>query len=107
MIMVFMKSESLFVESSMSWMDAYNPETKALRYFPYNGNPTRALKTTSLKCHLPTTNAFNIQEKNSRMCMKVQGRLMQARFQAALLILFRNHCCYAATCIHYKRPLKI
>ena len=33
--------------------------------------------------------------KNSRMHMKVQGHLMQARFQPARLILFRNHCCYA------------
>ena len=44
--------------------------------------------------------------------MKVQVRIMQARFQPALLILFRNHCCYAATsarsklhsyCSHCKR----
>ena len=43
-IMVFMKSGSLFVESSMSWVDGYDPETKLFHPFPYNENPTRALK---------------------------------------------------------------
>ena len=32
-VMVFMKSGSLFMESSMSWMYGYNPETKSFRHF--------------------------------------------------------------------------
>ena len=44
-----------------------------------NENPTRALNTTSLKCCLPSTDALNRQEKNSRMRIKVEGRLRQAR----------------------------
>jgi hypothetical protein len=42
--MVFMKSGSLFVEYSMSWVDGYDPEIKSFHYFPYNENSTRALK---------------------------------------------------------------
>ena len=50
------------------------------RYFPYNDNPTRAPNNTSLKYCLPSTDAFDRREKNSRMRMKVQGRIMQASF---------------------------
>ena len=53
---------------------------KKLGYFFNNGNPTKALNTTSLKCYLPSTDATDRREKNSRMGMKVQGRLIQARF---------------------------
>ena len=45
-----------------------------------NENLMRALNTTLLKCCLPSTVAINRREKNSCMCMKVQGCLMQARF---------------------------
>ena len=62
-IMVFMESGSLFVESSMSWVDGYDPETKTLRHFPYNENSTRALITTSLKYYLPSADAIEMQEK--------------------------------------------
>ena len=48
--------------------------------FPYNENPTRALKTTSFKCCLPSTDAIDRWKKNSCMRMKIQGCLMQARF---------------------------
>ena len=74
-----MKSESLFVESSMSWVYGYNLETKSSRHFPYNDNPTRALNTTSLKCYLSSTKAID-RQKSSRMRMKAQSRLMQERF---------------------------
>ena len=36
--------------------------------------------TTSLKCCLPSTHAIDRRGKKSHMRMKVQGRLMQARF---------------------------
>jgi hypothetical protein len=49
-------------------------------YFSNNENPTRALNPNSLKCCLPSTDAIDMPGKNSRMHMKVQGRLMQARF---------------------------
>ena len=49
MIMVFMKSVSLFVEDRMSWVYGYDPETKSIRHFPYNENPTRALNTLDFK----------------------------------------------------------
>ena len=61
--MVFMKSGSLFVESSMSWVYGYDPETKSSRYFPYNENPTRALNAISLKCCLPSTDVIESREK--------------------------------------------
>ena len=76
-IMVFMKSQSLFVESTMSWVYEYNPETKSFCNFLYNENPTRALNTASPKCCLPSTNVIDRREKNSRMYMKVQGQLMK------------------------------
>ena len=79
-IMVFMKSRSLFVKSSMSWVYRYNPETKSFHHFPYNENLMRALNTTSLKCCLPSTDANERQEKNSLMHMKVEGRLMEVHF---------------------------
>ena len=41
----FLKSGSLFVESSMSWVYKYDPKTKAFHHFPYNENPTSALNT--------------------------------------------------------------
>ena len=41
---------------------------------------TRALNTTSLKCCLPSTDAIERWEQNSRMRIKVQGRLMQVLF---------------------------
>ena len=34
-----------------------------LQSFPYNGNPTRALKTTSLKCCFPSTDVIDRREK--------------------------------------------
>ena len=40
-------------------------------------NLMRALNTTSLKCCLPSTDAIDRWEKNSRMRMKVQGRLIE------------------------------
>ncbi len=49
-VMVFMKSGLPFVESIMSWVYGYDPQTKSFRNFPYIGNPTRAFNTTSLKC---------------------------------------------------------
>ena len=60
-----------------SWVNGYNPETESFRHFLYNESPTRALNTTSLKCCLLTLLRVG---KNSRMPMKIQGRLMQARF---------------------------
>ena len=62
-IMVFMELGSLFVESSLSWVDGYDLETKMLRYFPYNENPTRVLNTSSLNCCLPSTDAIDRWEK--------------------------------------------
>ena len=64
MIMVFMKPELLFVESSMSWVYRYDLETKSFCNFHYNENPVRALNTTSLKCCLPSTDAIGRWEKN-------------------------------------------
>jgi hypothetical protein len=61
--MVFMKSGSLFVESSMSWVYWYDLETKSFRHFPYNENPTRALYTTLLKYCFPSTDAIDRREK--------------------------------------------
>ena len=58
-IMVFMKSGSLFMESSMDLVYGYDPETKSFHHFPYNENPTRALNTTSLKCCLLSTDAID------------------------------------------------
>ena len=58
-IMLFMKSGSLFVETSMSWVYGYDPGTKSLRHFPYNENPTRARNITSLTCCLPSTEAID------------------------------------------------
>ena len=58
LIMVFIKSGSLFLESSMycetSTRIAY-ALLQSFRHFPYNENPTRALNTVSLKCYLPST----------------------------------------------------
>ena len=51
------------VESSMSEVYGYDPETKSPRHFPYNENPLRELNTTPLKCCLPSTNAIGGQEK--------------------------------------------
>ena len=53
---------------------------QSFRHFPYNVNPTNALNTTSLKCCLPSTDAIDRREKNSRMYMNVQGCLMQVHF---------------------------
>ena len=50
------------------------------QHFPYNENPTRALNTTSLKYCLSSTDAVDRRGKNSRMRMKIQGRLMLTRF---------------------------
>ena len=47
-IMVFMKSGLLFLESSMSWVYWYDPETKSFHHFPYNENPKRALNSILL-----------------------------------------------------------
>ena len=58
-IMVLMKSGSLFVEKNISWMYGYDPETKSFGHFPYNESPTRALNTTSLKYCLPLTDAID------------------------------------------------
>ena len=60
------------ITGDVSWIYGYDPETM-FHHFPYNGNLTRALNTTSLKCCLPSTDAIDSREK-------VQGRLMQARF---------------------------
>ena len=49
------------------------------RNFPYNENPTRTINTTSFKCYLPSTDSID-RRKNSRMSMKVQGLLKEARF---------------------------
>ena len=46
----------------------------------YNKNPTRAPNTTSLKSCLPSTDAIDRRGKNSRMRIKFQSHLMQARF---------------------------
>ena len=62
-IMVIMKSGSLFVESSLSWVYGYDPKTKSFRHFPYNENSTRALSTTSLICCLQSTDAIDRREK--------------------------------------------
>ena len=59
-IMMFMKSGPLFVES---WVYGYDPKTTSFRHFPYNKNPTRGLNTPSLKCYLPSTDAIDNQEK--------------------------------------------
>ena len=40
-IMVFMKSGSLFVKSSIPWVYGYDLETKSFHHFIYNENPTR------------------------------------------------------------------
>ena len=47
------------------------------RCFPYNENLTRALPHSNAACNQLT---LLISGKNSRMRIKVQGRLMQARF---------------------------
>ena len=49
------------------------------RNFPYNENPSRAFKTTTLKCCLSSTNATD-RRKNVFMLMEVQCRLMHAHF---------------------------
>jgi hypothetical protein len=46
----------------------------------YNENPTRIINTTLLKCCLSSTDAIDRQEKNTRMRIRGQGCLMQARF---------------------------
>jgi hypothetical protein len=79
-IMLFMKSRSQFMESSMSWVCGYDPETESFHRFSYNENLMRALNTTSLKCCLPSTDAIVRWEKIDAMPMKVQGCLMQACF---------------------------
>ena len=88
--MVFMKSESLFVESSKSCVYEYDPETKSFRHLPYNENPTRVLNTTSLKCWLPSTEAIDRRGKKIRMRIKVQGRIMQARFTEIHQVFAKN-----------------
>ena len=45
-----------------------------------NENPTGSLNTTSLKCCMPSTDAIDRWKKNSRVPIRVQGRLMQAHF---------------------------
>ena len=62
-IMVFMKSGSLFVESSMSWVYGQDLETKFFRHFPHIENPTRAINTTLFKCCLPSTDAIDQREE--------------------------------------------
>ena len=60
-IMVFMKSGSLFVESSMScesWVYGYDPE-----FVIFLIMKIRALNTTSLKCCLPSTDAVDRRKK--------------------------------------------
>ena len=68
------------ITGDKSWMYGYDPETKSFSHFPYNENPARALNTTSLKFCLRSTAAIDRRKKNSGMRMKIQGRLMQARF---------------------------
>ena len=88
--MVFMKLGVTVVEFSMSWVYGYDWETKSFRHFPYNENPTRALNSTSLKFCLPSTDAIDKRRKNSRMRMKAQGRLRQARFIEILQAFAKN-----------------
>ena len=54
-------------------------ETRNLS-FSLQWKPKRALNTASFKNCLPSTDAIDRLEKNSRMQMKVQGRFMQTRF---------------------------
>ena len=56
------------------------PGKQIVHHFPYNGNPTRSLNTTSLKCCLPSSDPNDRWKKKSCMHMKVHRRLMQARF---------------------------
>ena len=79
-LMVIMKSRSLFVESSMScqtgdesWVYGYDPETAI---FPYKENPTRALNIISLKCCLPSTEAIDRRQKLTHACE--DSRLLHA-----------------------------
>ena len=63
LMMMFVKSGSMFLESNMSWVYGYDPESKLFHYFPSNENPTRPLNTTSLKFCLPLTDAIDRREK--------------------------------------------
>ena len=78
--MVLMKSRSLFVESNMSSVFGYDPETKLFHNFSYNENPTRAitLPHSNAVCH--QLMLLTGEEKNSLMCIKVHGHLVQVCF---------------------------
>jgi hypothetical protein len=72
MNIVFWKSRSLFLETSISCEALVN------RYVP-EPNPTRALYTTSIKCCFPLTDAIDRREKFTKRMM-VQGQLLQVSF---------------------------
>jgi hypothetical protein len=71
-------------------------------------------ESTSLKYFLATTDAIDRQEKihaciwrfKVTSCNYAFNQLFWSCF-AIIVVFFCNHCCYAATCIHYKCPLKI
>ena len=56
---------------------------------------------TWLKCCLPSTDAIDRREKNSRMRMKVQGRLMQGRFIQIHNVFLKNKFGYFSNRLVY------
>ena len=77
MIMVFMKSGSLFVGSSMSWVYGYDPEPIIFLTIKIR-REHETLPHSNAACHQLTP--LTCERKNSCMLMRVQGRLMQVRF---------------------------
>ena len=78
-IMVFMKSRSLFVESSMScesWVYGYDPEPVIFLTMKTRREPKHYLTQMLLAIN----RRYWQEGNNSRMRMKIQGRLMQALF---------------------------
>ena len=78
-IKVFMKSGTLFVESIMScdfWVYGYDPEPVVFLAMKIR-RKHKTLPHSNAACHQLTPLTVR---KNSRMSMKVQVRLMQARF---------------------------
>ena len=95
-IMVFVKSGSLFMEPGMSWVYGYDPGTKSFWNFPYNENPTRALNIISLKCCLPSTDAIDSREKTHACVWRfkvvswIRASLKSTRFSHKKVGYFSN-----------------
>ena len=76
----FARLLTLLISGYIAKKSESNVLLQSFRHFPYNENLTKALNTISLKCCLPSTDAIDRREKKSRIYMKVQGRVVQARF---------------------------